>query len=192
MLINRVVLSAVIVGLATPALAHTGVGPTNSFMAGLQHPVFGLDHLLAIVAVGLWATFAEPKHLWVAPAGFLCGMLLGGAAGMTGLMLPGVESAIVLSVVVFGVLGLFAAKVPPVLAFIGAALFAGAHGIAHGAEMPAGGGALSYGLGFLLATSALLAAGVAIGQAAKHFEAGRIGQAAGAALAAAGLVLMVG
>lgn len=178
--------------MAAPALAHTGVGAVNSFSAGVTHPLFGLDHLLAMVAVGLWAMLAEPRLFWVAPAGFLAGMLAGGIAGMSGVAAPGIEFAIVGSVIAFGALAFFKVKTPALIAFVIAAFFGAAHGLAHGAEMPAGGAALQYGLGFLLATAALHAIGASLGLVMQRLDLVRLGQATGGALAAAGVVLMLG
>lgn len=155
--------------VAGPALAHTGHGAIG-MAAGLHHPFSGADHLLAMVAVGLWAAIAAPRLFWVAPAGFLTGMLLGGVAGMAGVAMPGVEAVIAASIIVFGALAAFAVRAPVVLAFAGAAFFGTAHGIAHGAEMPHDGSGLTYALGFLLATTALHALGVFGGMAAQRLD----------------------
>jgi len=191
MWISRFMLPLLGLAVATPALAHVGVHTTGSFMAGLSHPFSGFDHLLAMLAVGLWAACGETRRIWVAPAGFLVGMLAGGLAGLGGLYLPGVEGVILASILLFGALGVFAARLAPLLAFGGAALLASAHGLAHGAEMPMAGNPITYGIGVLLATTALLGIGAAAGLAAKHLQVARLGQAASGALAAAGLVLMV-
>ncbi len=180
-----------LMAVSAPALAHTGVGPVNSFAAGLEHPVFGPDHLLAMVAVGLWAALAAPKLFWVAPLGFVAGMLGGGVLGMTGMEVPGIEAMIVGSVVLFGALAMFKVQTAAVVAFAAAALFGAAHGFAHGAEMPDGGVALQYGAGFLIATAALHAIGAAVGLGVQRLNAARVGQAAGGAVAAAGIALMV-
>jgi urease accessory protein len=191
MFTQRLVLAILALLAPTAALAHTGVGPINSFWAGLAHPLLGADHLLAMVAVGLWAALAAPRLFWVAPAGFLAGILGGGFLGMTGLAFPGIEVMIAGSVVVFGALALFKIQAPAVLAFSVAAIFGGAHGFAHGAEMPLGGGALQYAAGFLIATATLHALGAATGLTVKHFNLVRLGQAAGGAVAAAGVILTV-
>ncbi|MGB0083773.1 MAG: HupE/UreJ family protein [Rhodomicrobiaceae bacterium] len=177
--------------LATPAFAHPGHGAIHSFSAGLAHPISGADHLLTMVAVGLWAALAAPRLFWVAPGGFMSGMLLGGLAGMAGLVLPSVELIIACSVILFGVLALFNIKAPIAIAFGVAAFFGAAHGIAHGAELPAGGGTLQYAAGFLLATSALHTIGVSFGLLSQRFNVVRLGQAAGGAVAAAGVALLV-
>lgn len=178
--------------LTAPALAHTGVGPVSSFTAGLAHPVFGLDHLLAMIAVGLWASVASPKLFWAAPLGFVTGMLGGGLLGMTAIAVPGIELMIGGSVVLFGVLTFFKLQTAAVITFMAAAVFGAAHGFAHGAEMPTGAEAIQYAGGFLVATAALHAIGAFIGLSTHRFKALRIGQAAGGAMAIAGLVLMVG
>lgn len=176
---------------AGPAFAHTGHG-VGGFASGLGHPVFGLDHLLAMVAVGLWAALAAPGRFWVAPAGFLAGMALGGLAGFAGFAPPAVEAMIVGSLIVFGVLALLAARLPAALSLGVAALFGAAHGVAHGADLPQGVGVVGYAAGFMLATAALHAAGVAAGLAARGARLSRLAQAGGGALALAGAALMVG
>ncbi len=176
---------------AEPALAHTGHG-TSGFAAGLSHPVFGLDHLLAMVAVGLWAALSAPGRFWIAPAGFLAGMLGGGLAGFAGFEPPAMEAMITGSVVLFGALALAAARMPAPAAFALAALFGAAHGAAHGAELPEGLNAVGYAAGFMIATAALHAAGVAVALAARRAELGRVAQAGGGAVALGGALLMLG
>ena len=176
--------------LATPAFAHPGHG-LHSFSASLAHPISGADHLLAMVAVGLWAALAAPRLFWVAPLGFMSGMLVGGFTGMEGMTMPSAETVIAGSVVLFGALALFNVKAPLALAFAAAAFFGAAHGIAHGAELPAGGGTLQYAAGFLLATAALHTIGVGLGLLSQRFNVVRLGQAAGGAVAAAGVALLV-
>jgi urease accessory protein len=189
---NRIVATSLLLFACTgPALAHTGAGPVHGFSAGLTHPVFGADHLLAMIAVGLWAALAAPRLFWVAPAGFLGGMLGGGVAGIAGLGMPGVELMIGGSVILFGVLALLKLQTPAILAFAAAAVFGAAHGFAHGAEMPAGSGMLDYAAGFLIATAFLHAIGASFGFLAKHLDLARVGQAAGGAVAAAGVALMI-
>lgn len=188
---KRLMSAAALAAMAGPALAHTGHG-TSGFAAGLAHPVLGPDHLLAMLAVGLWAALAAPRLAWVAPAGFLAGMLIGGLAGFAGFAPPGVEASIVGSVVVFGALALFRAQVAPVLAFAVAGLFGAAHGLAHGVELPAGLGWGGYVAGFLIATAALHAVGALGGLAAGRTGLLRVGQATGAGVAVAGAFLMLG
>ncbi len=176
---------------AAPAFAHVGHG-TGGFGHGLAHPVFGADHLLAMVAVGLWAALAAPGLAWAAPAGFLSGMLVGGLLGFAGFGTPLVETMILGSVILFGLLALFSVRTGAAVAFGLAAVFGAAHGVAHGAELPVSADAASYVAGFLLATAALHALGLSAGLAVRRFGLPRLGQAAGGVVALAGAALMVG
>ena len=143
---------------AGAALAHPGHGAAFSLGEGLAHP-FGTDHLLAMVAVGVWSAAALPSgRRWAGPAAFLAAMALGAVLAMAGLALPFVEAGVAASLLVFGAMLVGATRVPAGagLALIGAA--AALHGVAHGAELPAGASAAGYLLGFL-ATTALLHGG---------------------------------
>ncbi len=154
-------LSAAAVALPTAALAHAG-HETGSFLSGLMHPVGGLDHVLAMVAVGLWAAQTGGRAVWAAPLAFVGAMLAGGAMGMAGIGFPAVEPMILASIVILGAAVALAARVPLVPALAVIALFGVAHGHAHGAEGPATGMA-AYAAGFALATAALHGAGLALG-----------------------------
>ena len=177
--------------IATPALAHPGHeagGPVQGFL----HPLGGLDHVLAMVAVGLVAARIGGRALLLVPASFLVMMAVGGAAGAAGWSLPHVETGIALSVVVLGAV-LALGMVPPMagaMALVGA--FAVFHGFAHGAEMPGAASGLAYGFGFLAATALLHAAGLGLGLAVAHRTTRPALRVAGAALAAAGLGLLAG
>jgi urease accessory protein len=177
---------------AGAAQAHTGVGATSGFMSGLAHPIFGLDHLLAMVAVGLWASLLGGRAMWLVPAAFVAVMAAGGALAMAAVGLPVVELMIVGSVVALGALVALRVRVPAAAGMAVVAAFALFHGHAHGMEMPAGAGGLSYFAGFALATAALHGVGLAIGVAAGKLREGLAVRAAGGAIAAAGLVLMAG
>ena len=180
---------------AMPALAHSGAAAASGFMAGFTHPVVGLDHVLAMVTVGLFASQLGGRGLWLVPAAFVAVMVLGGALGIAGVAVPFVELGIALSVVVLGAAVALRIKAPLALAMGLVGLFAIFHGHAHGGEMPVASSGLSYGLGFLLATAALHAAGVGAGMVARGL-ASRTGtmavRAAGAAIAATGLGLLGG
>jgi urease accessory protein len=146
--------------LAGPALAHTGVGAVHGFGAGLMHPLFGVDHVLAMVAVGLWAGLTGGRARLAYPLAFVGMMVLSGLWGMSGAALPGVEIGIAVSVVVLG-LAIALKATPPLAAGAAAcAIFAIFHGHAHGAELPQGASGLGYALGFVLATAALHGAGL--------------------------------
>lgn len=143
------------------ALAHVGHGDEGHFIAGLGHPLIGPDHLLAMLAVGLWAALAGGRALWAMPLAFLAGMLAGGIVGAGGAALPVVEPAILASVVVTGAVSALALAVPLGAAVPVLAVFGLAHGHAHGLEGPGGGG---YAAGFLIATAGLHLAGLAAGR----------------------------
>lgn len=152
-------LTAALAALAPlPALAHPGGDHVHGFGAGLLHPLTGLDHLTAMVAIGLWAGLLGGRLAWLLPAGFLGGMAAGGALGMAGLALPGVEAGILTSVIVLGALVGAARRLPAALALPMVAAFGLLHGHAHGTE--AVGGAFGYELGILAATAALHGAGL--------------------------------
>ncbi len=188
-------LAAAAAGLPTAAFAHAGHGEASGFLHGLAHPVGGLDHVLAMVMVGVLAWQLGSRALWLVPATFVTVMALGGVLGVAGISVPAVELGIALSIVVLGAVVAFGAKAPiaVLLALVGG--FAVFHGYAHGAEMPEGAGGLAYGLGFLVATALLHLAGLAVGAAV-----GRIGErtspiavrAVGGAVALAGVGVLTG
>jgi urease accessory protein len=192
MMIRRLPVVLILALAATPALAHPAIDHVMSFAAGFAHPLGGADHILAMVAVGLWAALKGGRALWLWPAAFVLTMLLGGALGTAGMPLPLVEPAIAASIMVLGLLVAMAADLP---LWTGAAiigLFALFHGHAHGAEMPQSGQALLYALGFASATLALHGVGLLIGVASRS-RLWHLGvRAAGAVLVAAGAVLLAG
>jgi urease accessory protein len=152
---TRFVIAMAAILAATPALAHTAIGHTDSFGYGFMHPLLGLDHRLAMLAVGIWAALVEPRLFWLAPAGFVGGMLFGGLAGLGGVNPSGLEMTIGAPVLIFGLLAALEVRAPAAVAFAGAALFGGFHGIAHGSEMPVGAAGVLYAAGFLCATTLL-------------------------------------
>lgn len=174
-----------------PAAAHVGAGHTASFTAGFVHPLAGVDHLAAMLAVGVWAALAGGSRVWLWPAAFVAAMLAGGVLGWSGAALPFVEPLIAASLVVLGVLIALAVKAP---ASVGAALvaaFAIAHGHAHGTEAGSA-GLLAYAGGFALATALLHAAGIVFGSFGARTLGPAVIRSAGAATAALGLVLLAG
>lgn len=177
--------------VAAPAFAHVGHTETSGFAAGIGHPVLGPDHLLAMVAVALWAALVSPRQFWVPPAGFLTGMVLGGLAGLGGGALPGMEIAIAGSVLAFGLLAVFKVPLPALAGAALALVFGVAHGFAHGAEIPGQAGAVGYVAGFLIATAALHLSGTLAGLGLRdRFM--PLARMAGGAVAAAGLWMTVG
>jgi len=172
--------------LSTPAVAHPGHLHMAGFTAGLLHPVTGLDHLAAMLMVGLWAGTVFRNRLIVPPLAFVAFMLAGFALGAIGGALPLTELLILASVIVLGAMVLFEVRLPIMAASALIALFAFAHGHAHGAEMPADASVLSFGAGFALMTAALHAAGVGLAMLANR----PVTRALGGASAALGLVWM--
>lgn len=183
--------------LLTPTLAfaHTGVGDASGFFHGLEHPIGGLDHILAMVAVGVFAFVLGGKALWLVPLSFIAMMLVGFALGATQIDMPFVELGIALSSVVIG--GAAALNRPmPVAAAMGlVGIFAVFHGHAHGAEMPADSSGLAYAAGFIAATALLHLAGVgaSMGVAKIIGRYGRVAaQVAGGAFALGGVGILAG
>jgi urease accessory protein len=165
--LNRLALSSVsflLMGLPHAALAHPGHGVPD-LSQGFAHPLSGLDHLLAMLAVGLWAAQLGGQARWIAPSAFVTTMVVGGLLGMQGTPVPWVEQGIVASVFVLGLMIALATKPPLALTVAIVAVFALFHGHAHGAEMPTGGAWLGYAVGFTTATVLLHAAGIGIAQA---------------------------
>lgn len=177
---------------ASPALAHTGHGEVASFMAGLQHPVFGFDHLLAMVTVGLWAGLVGGRSIWAWPASFVGSMLVGGALAASGVTLPGVELVIAASVVALGVAVALGLKPQIVLGAALIALLGLAHGHAHGLEAPETGSGLAYAAGFVLATAALHGLGLAAVLLNRARLASTLTRFLGGAVMLSGLALIAG
>ena len=185
-------LAVVAAGFAsTAAEAHTGIGSTSAFTAGLIHPLSGADHILAMVAVGLWAGLRGGPALWVWPATFVGAMLAGGALGMAGMGLPFVEQGILASVLALGVAAALALRPSVALGMALIALAGLFHGHAHGTEVPADASGLTYAAGFALATAALHAAGIGATVGATRFALPVVARIAGAVTALAGLGLMI-
>ncbi len=195
-MLGRIIFAAVmVIGAALAgsdvAVAHTGFEHAVSFAAGFQHPWTGLDHMLAMVAVGLWAGLNGGRALWAWPIAFVSVMVVGGALGMAGVPIPIVEPGILASIGVLGLLVLAAARLPVAVGAAVVAAFALLHGHAHGAELPAEAAAATYAAGFALATALLHGLGLAIAYLARN-EAGKLAvRGAGALVAAAGIALAV-
>lgn len=177
--------------LVSPAWAHPGHAG-HEFVDGWMHPLAGLDHLLAMVAVGLLAVRLGGAALWAMPVAFLGAMLAGGVAAAAGMILPGVEYGIMASVLVLGLL-VAATRIAPLA--VGAALvalFAFFHGYAHAAEMVSGGSLGTYALGFLLATAMLHASGIVVGLLVCRLMSVGTLRIAGGAICAAGALMFAG
>jgi urease accessory protein len=175
------------------ASAHVGHGEVEGLMHGFLHPIGGLDHMLAMVAVGLLAALLGGRALWMVPAAFLAMMAAGAGLAMAGFALPFVELGISASVVALGVAVAFQLPLPVIAAMGIAGFFAVFHGAAHGAEMPVDASGASYAAGFLAATALLHLAGIGIGMALSRLVSNRdaMSRLAGGAIAVAGLYLAV-
>lgn len=143
--------------------AHTDSNSAAGFLSGLHHPVSGWDHILAMIAVGLWGAQLGKPAVWVLPVAFPIVMALGGMLGLLGIPIPGVEIGIALSAIVLGGMVLLEAKPPIGVATAIVGIFAIFHGHAHGTELPEGSSGLLYSIGFVAATGTLHGVGIAIG-----------------------------
>ena len=182
---------AALMFLPSFAYAHVGVGDASGFMYGLTHPTGGLDHVCAMLAVGLWAAQMGGRLVWAVPLTFVGVMALGGALPMLGISLPFVEPGIVLSVLLLGVLIAASVRLPLLLSSSMVGLFALWHGHAHGAEMPELASGIGYALGFMLATALLHAIGIVSGLGLQRWARERAIHAAGAGIALCGAYLAV-
>ena len=189
---RRIPLIAIVLAVSSlPAEAHTGIGAATGLVAGLSHPFAGLDHLLAMSAVGLWAASLGGRAIWAVPVAFVAAMALGGGLGLGGMPFPAVEFMIGLSVVALGALVAFNVKVPAAAGVAIVAAFALAHGHAHGTEMPVTASALAYGEGFIAATAVLHAAGIGVGLTVQRLVTPALARIMGCGIAALGLSLVV-
>jgi len=177
------------------AFAHTGTGQTIGFAHGFTHPVSGLDHVLAMILVGVLAWQLGGRALWLVPTTFVSVMAIGGALGMMGISVPFVEAGIAFSVIVLGAVVALDIRAPLAIAVGVVGLFAIFHGHAHGSEMPATAGGVAYAAGFMLATATLHIAGIALGYLlAKMSErqGSMVMRSAGGTAALAGIGLFAG
>jgi urease accessory protein len=176
--------------LSSLAQAHPGPpGHTHGFTNGLLHPLTGLDHICAMVAVGLWAAQRGGRALWLVPTTFVSIMIVGGILGMGHAGIPYVEQGIAASVLVLGILIAATIRLPLTASAAIVGLFALFHGYAHGAEMPDTASGLAYGVGFVIATVSLHLCGIGLGLLAKRFASPNLIRYAGGAIAACGVYL---
>ena len=168
--------------------AHIIPGDVHGFGSGFAHPLHGLDHILAMVAVGLWAAQLGGRARWLVPASFVGVMVLGAALAMAGLRVPFAEEGILLSVLVLGILVAVAARFPLAASMAIVGVFAIFHGHSHGTEMPVNAMGFAYGVGFALATAILHASGIGLAQVVNTVRQPVV-RWAGAAIAVAGICL---
>ncbi|WP_163848116.1 HupE/UreJ family protein [Pseudooceanicola aestuarii] len=178
--------------LAATAQAHTGEGVSGGFLSGFTHPILGWDHVVAMVAVGLWGAVLGRPALWVLPVVFPMVMALGGAAGVLGVPLPAVETGIALSGVVLGLLVAFAVRAPIGVAAVIVGAFAIFHGHAHGTELPVAANPVAYGVGFVIGTGLLHLVGIGLGALGGSATGRVVQRAAGGLIAAVGGAFLLG
>jgi len=176
---------------ATPALAHSNTGLGVGFASGFTHPLSGMDHILTMVAVGIWGTQLGRPATWLLPVTFPLVMSMGGVLGVRGVPIPGVEIGVAASAMVMGLMILLAARPSLRVAAVIVGVFAIFHGHAHGTELPKAAYPLAYGVGFVLSTGLLHITGVAIGLIDRWPVGARALRGLGAAIGATGLYLLV-
>ena len=187
-------LCLVLLWLPGIALAHEGTSlPYGSFIAGLTHPVLGLDHFLAMVSVGIVSAQIGGRAIWTVPTTFVSVMAVGGVLGWLDIGLTAIESGIAISVLGLGLAIAADKRLPISIAMTAVGFFAIFHGYAHGAEMPTVARASTYAIGFLTGTAVLHITGLVIGDISQHYARGKLLlRIAGAGIAAAGAAFLVG
>jgi len=177
---------------ASPAFAHSEAGMTDGLISGFLHPLTGADHIAAMVAVGIWGAFLGAPAIWLLPIVFPLVMTIGGALGVMGLPLPGVEVGIAGSAIVLGLAVLLAARPPLWIAAVVVGVFAIFHGHAHGTELPDAADPIAFSLGFVTATGLLHLAGIAIGLLLRWPAGVKAVRVTGGAIAVAGVGFLLG
>ncbi|MDF0749855.1 HupE/UreJ family protein [Marinobacter sp. 71-i] len=187
---TKLLMAAGLLLAATTAAAHTGHGThaESGFLRGLLHPMLGLDHLLAMAAIGFWSVRQSSTMKQITPLFVIGGMVLGAGIAWGGMSLPGVETGISLSVILAGILIATMAKLPTAVGGSLVAAFMVFHGFAHGAEMPAGATLAAYLTGFSIATLVLTSVGRGLGAVMMKADS-RFGQTLGGVVAATGAFL---
>jgi urease accessory protein len=174
------------------AMAHSGGEGGSGFVSGLTHPLFGLDHVTAMVAVGIWGAFLGRPAIWILPVVFPLVMAFGGVLGIAGVPIPSIETGIAVSSVVLGLLIVFATKAPLWVAAIVVGAFAIFHGHAHGTELPGAVSPLAYSIGFVISTGLLHLAGILFGEVIRLPKGDWILRAGGGVIALAGIGFLTG
>ena len=175
---------------AEPASAHGGGDIAGGFAGGFGHPLFGPDHVAAMVAVGLWGAMLGPPAIWLLPIAFPLVMAFGGVLGIVAVPMPRVEVGIAISAIVLGLMIALAVRAPLVVAVAVVSAFAILHGHAHGSELPPGADAIAFSAGFVIATGLLHVGGIGLGLVMR-WPAGRIAvRLIGAAIAGAGVIFL--
>lgn len=178
--------------LPSVASAHQETGTVGGFVSGFLHPLTGLDHIVAMVAVGLWGAYLGAPAMWLLPVIFPMVMAFGGALGILGVPLPGTETGIALSGVLLGLAVAFAARPPIWVAGVLVGIFAIFHGHAHGTELPQAANALTYAVGFVVATGLLHLSGIAFGLLTRYPWGKPMVRAGGGVIACIGFAFLFG
>ncbi len=188
----RTAFAILLLAFATLASAHEAAGLAGGFSSGFMHPILGADHVIAMVAVGLWGAFLGSPAIWVLPVVFPLVMAFGGVLGVLDVPIPAVETGIAVSAIVLGLMVAAAARPNVWLAGVIVGVFAIFHGHAHGTELPGAANPIAYSLGFVIATGLLHVCGIAFG-ALSQWPAGKmLVRASGGLIALAGLGFLTG
>jgi urease accessory protein len=188
--VKRLTVAALAVCFSQVAEAHLRKGEAGGFLSGVRHPISGLDHVLAMISVGLWGAQMGPPAIWVLPVAFPMVMALGGLMGLLGIPLLGTEYGIAASMILLGSVVLFAWKPPLLVAALLVSIFAIFHGHAHGTELPPGENGLLYSMGFVCATGCLHGIGVSIGLVHRWSWGQMLLRLAGGFVAAMGVIFL--
>lgn len=190
--IHRLMLTWSLLLFTGTVFAHEGAGVTGGFVSGFMHPVLGWDHVIAMVAVGLWGAFLGAPAIWVLPVVFPLVMALGAMFGVVGIPIPAVETGIAASAVVLGAMVAFAARPPIWVAAVIVGAFAIFHGHAHGTELPSAANPFAYSIGFVVSTGLLHLLGIGFGLLVR-WPAGKLAvQAGGGFIALLGMGFLTG
>jgi urease accessory protein len=184
------VLAALIISLPSYAFAHVERGQATGFITGLQHPWSGLDHVLAMIAVGIWGAQLGNPPMWLLPVTFPMVMSMGAMMGLLGIPLPGIEIGIALSAILLGTMVVGEIRPKIIIAVLLVGFFAIFHGHAHGTELPAGQSGMFYSMGFVIATGCLHGIGITLGLA-HRWPLGKLAlRGAGALIAVMGVTFL--
>ena len=186
------ILAGVILLAPEAANAHTGAGISGGFLSGFAHPILGWDHVVAMVAVGLWGAFLGAPAIWLLPIVFPLVMAFGTVLGIIGVPIPGIETGIATSAIALGLLILLAIRLPLWIACIIVGAFAIFHGYAHGTELPQAANPLAFIIGFVLATGMLHLIGIAFGLLLRWPAGTYAVRTAGGVISLAGLAFLFG
>lgn len=192
--LKQLIYTVLLLALSTgTALAHSDAASlSGGFMSGFTHPLFGWDHVAAMVAVGLWGAFLGRPAIWLLPVVFPLVMAFGGVLGVLGIPVPAVETGIAVSALVLGMMVVLALRPPLWVAAVLVGAFAIFHGHAHGAELPEAANPLVYSVGFVIATGLLHLTGIAFGELSRWSWGGAVVRAGGAVIALAGVGFLSG